>query len=81
MQSGITTLAQFVASEKLKDAYKQLAPRLEKYKIAKGRSLQFERAECLRLLEIVLESKCVLNLDKTDDLEIKECLISSIKVC
>ena len=74
--SGIETLAQFIAHEKLKDAYRQLAPRLEKYHVAKGRSLQFERAECLRLLEIVLENKAVLNIDKTDDLEIKEMLLS-----
>ncbi len=79
MQSGIETLAQFMATEKLKDAYRQLAPRLEKYKVSTGRSQRFERAECLRLLEIVLECKCVLNIDKTDDLMIKEMLINSIK--
>ncbi len=76
MQSGIETLAQFVATCKMNDANEKLAFRLEKYKISTGRSQRFERAECLRLLEIVLECKCVLNIDKKDDLMIKEMLLS-----
>ena len=73
--SGIEASARFIAQRKLDKTQDELYIRLQKYQVAKGRSLLFERAECLRLLEIVLECKCVLNIDKTDDLEIKEMLL------
>lgn len=77
---GIETLRKVIAQHRYKDAELLLAARMEKLAEAKGRYKNFERDECIELVNLVIDNAEILGLGIKDYLEVRNFLISEIEV-